>query len=334
MKATPTTKVITMEITKDAPAQLIEQGSRPEAIEHYIQLRQEFAELVRSAERCRAAAAAAARESQEANESWKALLAGADGYQPNKQVNAEIDRSMRMRTLADQYQVTSEELERKIERDRVALVRARARAEAQQERLWLERTESELAAAGAELSGRPEFQRWMAALEGFLSAKKPSEAQRLAVLAQTGTPEYNEMMREARGRTVLHSLGSIHAGMAADETTPPADLHIPARLPGELAAARPLRLRALEMKFDAEGDWIGVGLDDDLAGADGDPLLSGPIGRPNLARIDQVKSWLAAGKEVRVHTRRDHQTVQVWLNKHGIGGAVISAITRNHLLEG
>lgn len=71
--------------------------------------------------------------------------------------------------------------------------------------------------------------------------------------------------------------------------------------------------------------WYGVDLDSTLAHYEGGPLL--PIGKPITPMVKRVKSWLAAGIEVRIFTARmadpdrreqakHRDAIEAWCEEH------------------
>ncbi|WP_339058331.1 hypothetical protein [Candidatus Regiella endosymbiont of Tuberolachnus salignus] len=67
--------------------------------------------------------------------------------------------------------------------------------------------------------------------------------------------------------------------------------------------------------------WIGVDFDGTLA--DYLPSQGNQLGRPLAPMVQQIKTWLSAGKEVRIFTARAEtpsgvSAVQHWLLAHGL----------------
>jgi len=83
--------------------------------------------------------------------------------------------------------------------------------------------------------------------------------------------------------------------------------------------------------------WIGVDLDGTLAYYDG---WKGPevIGPPVEVMLARVKAWQAAGQEVRIFTARAGIPEQIpyvaaWLEKHGLGGMLITNVKDMEMME-
>jgi len=84
--------------------------------------------------------------------------------------------------------------------------------------------------------------------------------------------------------------------------------------------------------------WIGVDLDGTLAHYDG---WKGPdhIGEPIPKMLERVKLWMAVNKyDVRIFTARASvpeqiPPVQKWLEKHGIGGLIITNVKDFSMVE-
>lgn len=83
--------------------------------------------------------------------------------------------------------------------------------------------------------------------------------------------------------------------------------------------------------------WIGVDLDGTLAFYDG---WKGPqsIGDPVPSMLARVKVWIKDGIEVRIFTARAFTPelipfVEVWLDKHGIGGLKVTNVKDFGMVE-
>lgn len=80
--------------------------------------------------------------------------------------------------------------------------------------------------------------------------------------------------------------------------------------------------------------WIGVDLDGTLAFHAGGMGIGYPI--PKM--LERIKRWIKEGKEVRIMTARASvpeliPEVEVWLEKHGIGGLKVTNIKDFSMLE-
>ena len=85
-------------------------------------------------------------------------------------------------------------------------------------------------------------------------------------------------------------------------------------------------------------DWIGVDLDGTLAVYDGVWLGIHHIGAPIPLMIERVKEWVTNGKKVKIVTARcgDPKAIphiEMWLNRHGIGGLEITATKDYNMIE-